>query len=91
MHQSKKGNNWYFGLKARIGVDAASGLVHTPVTRAGNVADVTQAHGLLHGGETVVLGDAGYQGVKKREENLERAVIWYMAMKRSVRRALKKT
>lgn len=90
MHQSKKGNNWYFGLKAHIGVDAASGLVHTLVTTAGNVADVTQAHALLHGGETVVLGDAGYQGVEKRAENLDRAVTWHVAMKRSVRKALKK-
>jgi hypothetical protein len=51
MHQSKKDNDRHFGMKAHIGVDAASGLVHTLVGTAGNVADVTQAHALLHGDE----------------------------------------
>ena len=69
MHQSMKGNDWHFGMKVHIGVDMATGLVHTVVGTAGNVADVTQAHALLHGGEKAVLGDAGYQGVAKREEN----------------------
>ena len=64
MHQSKKGNDWHFGMKAHIGVDATSGLVHTVIGTAGNVADVTQAHALLHGDETAALGDAGYQGVE---------------------------
>jgi transposase, IS5 family len=68
MHQSKKGNDWYFGMKAHIGVDAASGLVHTVIGTAGNVADVTQAHALLHGGEIAALGDAGYQGVEAGRE-----------------------
>lgn len=63
MHQSMKGNDWHFGMKAHVGVDMATGLVHTVVGTAGNVADVTQAHTLLHGGEKAVLGDAGYQGV----------------------------
>jgi IS5 family transposase len=48
MHQSKKGNDWHFGMKAHIGVDAASGLVHTVIGTAGNVSDVTQAGALLH-------------------------------------------
>jgi IS5 family transposase len=72
MHQSKKGNDWHFGLKAHIGVDLAAGLVHTVVATAGNVADVTQARALLHGGEQVVIGDAGYQGVAKRPEPRKR-------------------
>lgn len=59
MHQSKKGNDWQFGLKAHIGVDAASGLTHTVVVTTGNVGDVTQAHALLHGDEVAALGDAG--------------------------------
>ncbi len=88
MHQSKKGNDWHFGMKAHIGVDATSGLVHTVIGTAGNVADVTQAHALLHGGEIAALGDAGYQGVEKREENLGQTVVWYVAMKRSKRKAL---
>lgn len=68
MHQSKKGNDCHFGMKAHVGVDATSGLVHTVIGTAGNIADVTQAHALLHGDETAALGDAGYQGVEKRPE-----------------------
>lgn len=55
MHQSKKGNQWYFGMKAHIGVDADSGLVHTVIGTAGNVSDISQAQALLHGGETVLF------------------------------------
>lgn len=91
MHQSKKGNQWHFGMKAHIGVDAQSGLVHTLVGTAGKVHDVTQAQVLLHGGETDVFGDAGYQGVEKREENLELPVTWHVAMRPSKRKALPKT
>lgn len=90
MHQSKKGNDWHFGMKAHIGVDMASGLVHTVVGTAGNVADVTQAHALLHGGEVVVLGDAGYQGVAKRPENAGSSVAWHTAMRPGLRKVLKK-
>jgi IS5 family transposase len=90
MHQSKKGNDWHFGMKAHIGVDAASGLVHTLIGTAGNVSDVTQAHALPHGDETAALGDAGYQGVEKRAENLGKSVTWHVAMKRSKRKALPK-
>ena len=91
MHQSKKGNQWHFGMKAHIGVDAASGLVHTVVGTAANVHDVTQAQALLHGEETDVFGDAGYQGVEKREENLDAPVRWHIAMRPSKRKALPKT
>lgn len=68
MHQVKKGNQWYFGMKAHIGADADSGLAHTVVGTAANVNDVTQAHALLHGDETNVFADAGYVGVTKRED-----------------------
>ena len=78
-------------MKAHIGVDAASGLVHTLVGTAGNVADVTQAHALLHGTETVVLADAGYQGMEKRFENQGHAVRWHVAMKPALRKALPET
>ena len=91
MHQSKKGNDWHFGMKAHVGVDAASGLVHTVVGTAGNVADVCQAHALLHGAETLVLADAGYQGVEKRVENQGSSVRWHVAMNRAKRRALPHT
>lgn len=66
MHSSQKGNQWHFGMKAHIGVDADSGLVHTVRGTSGNVADVTEAKSLLHGQETDVHGDAGYQGADKR-------------------------
>jgi IS5 family transposase len=88
MHQSKKGKQWYFGMKAHIGVDAQSGLVHTVIGTAGNVSDITQAQALLHGDETDVFGDAGYQGVEKREENLEAPVTWHVAMKPGKRKTL---
>ena len=91
MHPSKKGNDWHFGLKAHIGVDAASGLVHTLIGTAGNVSDVTQAHALLDGDEIAAMGDAGYQGVEKREENLGKNVTWHVAMKRTKRKALPTT
>lgn len=90
MHQSKKGNDWHFGMKAHVGVDMATGLVHTVVGTAGNVSDVTQAHALLHGGEKVALGDAGYQGVAKREENAGNDVVWHTAMRPGKRKTLKK-
>ena len=88
MHQAKKGNQWHFGMKAHIGVDAQSGLVHTVVGTAANVSDVTQAQALLHGDESHVFGDAGYQGVEKRAENLELPVTWHVAMRPSKRKAL---
>ncbi len=91
MHQTKKGNQWYFGMKAHIGADAHSGLVHTVVATAANVGDVTQAHALLHGEESAVFGDAGYQGVERREENRNTEVEWRVAMKRGERKALPDT
>jgi IS5 family transposase len=88
MHQTKKGNQWHFGMKAHIGADAESGLVHTLVTTPANTNDVTQAHALLHGGESVAFGDAGYQGVEKREENQGCPVRWHVAMRPGKRKAL---
>jgi IS5 family transposase len=84
MHQSKKGNQWYFGMKAHIGVDMENGMVHTVVATAGNVSDVAQAHTLLHGDEKHVMGDAGYTGIEKREENLDKTEVeWHIADKPS--------
>jgi IS5 family transposase len=91
MHQTKKGNQWHFGMKAHIGVDADSGITHTVVTTAANAADVTQAHALLHGEEINAFGDAGYQGVEKRDENQNRNVQWHVALRPSKRRALPDT
>jgi IS5 family transposase len=86
MHQTKKGNQWHFGMKAHIGVDAESGLVHTVVGTAANVNDVTQAGALLHGEETAAFGDAGYRGVDKRQE--AQGPTWFVAMQPGKRRAL---
>ena len=88
MHQTKKGNQWHFGMKVHIGVDADTGLVHSMSATAANVHDVTEAHNLLHGGETMVWCDAGYQGVHKREENRGLKVDWQVAMRPGRRRKL---
>ena len=88
MRQVKKGSQYHFGMKLHIGVDSETGLVHSFATTSANVHDVTQAHRLLHGGERQVWGDAGYVGVQKREEHLELAVQWQVAMKPGQRRRL---
>ena len=86
MHQAKKGNQWFFGMKAHIGVDAESGLVHSVVATAANVGDITQAGALLHGHEQTAFGDAGYRGVDKREE--AQGPRWHVAMQPGKRRKL---
>ena len=90
MHQTKKGNQWYFGMKAHIGADRASKLVHTVVATAANVADITKTAELLHGEEQQVHADAGYTGVEKRAEivALERKIDWQIASKRGLIKAL---
>ena len=81
MHQTKKGNQWHFGMKAHIGVDADSGLVHTVTTTAANESDVEQVADLLHGKEKQVWGDSGYRGAPGRvgREDLQ----WHIAARRS--------
>ena len=90
MHQTKKGNQWYFGMKAHIGADAESGLVHTVRGTAANVNDVVEANSLLHGDETDAFGDAGYQGAHKRAD-AQPGVDWHVAMRPGKRRALDKS
>ena len=92
MHQTKKGNQWHFGMKAHAGVDADSGLVHSVATTAANAHDITQVHALLHGEETDVFADSGYRGVEKREEVQQRHpdVKWHIAMMPGKRRVLNK-
>ena len=90
MHQSKKGKQWYFGMKAHIGVDADSGLVHTVRGTAGNVNDVVQANALLHGQESEAFGDSGYQGAHKRDD-AKPHVRWTIAMRPGKRAALDKS
>ena len=62
MHQTKKGNQWYFGMKAHIGVDSKEGIVHSVCSTAASVSDVHMLPDLLHGDERKVWGNAGYQG-----------------------------
>jgi IS5 family transposase len=90
MHQTKKGNQWHFGMKAHIGVDVASGVVHTVTGTAANEADINQAASLLHGQEEAVFADAGYTGVDKRPELEDCDVDWNIAIKRSIIKALPK-
>nr|WP_263117663.1 IS5 family transposase [Xanthomonas oryzae] len=88
MHQTKKGNQWYFGMKAHIGVDEFSGLVHHVQCTAANVADVTVTHALLHGKEDSVFGDSGYTGAEKRDELQSCEAAFFIAAKRSTIQAI---
>ena len=99
MHQTKKGNQWYhrcaegfaYGMKVHIGVDSESGLIHSVESTAANVHDLTPAAELLHGEETVVYADAGYQGIEKRDEMQGRGIGFRVAMRPGKRRALPDT
>jgi len=86
MHQTKKGEQWYFGMKAHIGVDMDSGLVHTVTTTPANEADVSEAEYLLHGKEQVVHADAGYTGADKCAAR--KGLDWQIARKRGRVKAL---
>ena len=68
MHQVKKGNEWRFGMKTHIGVDAGSGLVHSMTVTPANKHDITEASKLIRDDDEVVYGDSGYLGIEKREE-----------------------
>ena len=91
MHQTKKGHQWYFGMKVHIGVDKDTGLIHSVETTAANVHDLTPAAELLHGEERVVYADAGYQGIEKRPEMEGRGIGFRTAMRPGKRRALPNT
>jgi IS5 family transposase len=89
MHSSKKGEQMYFGMKAHIGADADSGLVHTVRGTSGNVHDVTEGKSLVQGEKVLAFGDAGYQGIEKRPD-AKRKVTWHIAMRPGKRRLLDK-
>lgn len=91
MRQTRKGNRWRFGMKAHIGGNADSGLVHTVVGTAANVNDVTQAGALVHGEGTDVFADAGYRGVAKREKTQDLHANSYVAMRPGKRKAQDKS
>ena len=75
-------------MKVHIGVDKDSGLIHSVVTTAANVHDLTPAAELLHGDEEVVYGDAGYQGINKRPEMAGHSAVFRVAMRPGKRRVL---
>ena len=81
MHQTKKGNQWHFGMKAHIGVDADSGLVHTVTTTPANESDVGQIADLLHGKEQQVWADSGYRGAQARVQRED--LQWHIAARPS--------
>ncbi|MGS0541067.1 IS5 family transposase [Xanthomonas oryzae pv. oryzicola] len=85
MHQTRKRNQWYFGMKAHIGVDAFSGRAHHV---HGTAADVTVAHTLLHGKEDRVFGDSGYTGAEKRDELRDCKAAFFIAARPSTIQAI---
>ena len=89
MHQIQKGKQWFFGLKAHIGVDAKRGLIHSFTTTAANEHDLNQLPELLHGNESFISADSGCRGVEKRTETKDRKVDWLVAEMLSKIRAWK--
>ncbi|KMY84988.1 Mobile element protein [Candidatus Paraburkholderia calva] len=86
MQSTQKSRKWYFGMKAHVGVDTESGLIHTVIGTAANVHDINVAHALLHGEQRNVYADAGYQGIEKREQ--AGSTRWHVGMRPSKRRKL---
>lgn len=91
MHQTKKGNEWHFGMKVHIGVDESLGFIHSLATPPANHHDIKQVDKLLHGDEKLVWGDAGYVGVDKRKEHSKRGMHWLPAMRPGKRAELAKS
>jgi IS5 family transposase len=88
MHQTRKGNEWHFGMKMHIGVDETFGVIHSLETTPANTHDITQAEHLLHGQEDTCWGDAGYLGVDKREELADKNIEWYIAARPGKRKKM---
>lgn len=92
MHQTKKGNQWYFGMKAHIGADAGTGYVHSVSVTAANVHDLDEAANLVRADDEVVYGDAGYQGAQHRPEFTDGGrhanVTWRVAARKGVLKAM---
>ena len=88
MCQTKKGEQYYFGMKMHAGVDAKSGLIYSTAYTPANASDVKQVGKLLHGQEKEVWGDAGYLGAYKYAENVSNDIRWSIAMRPGKRRAL---
>ena len=90
MHQAKKGDQWFYGMKAHIGVDAKSGMTNTFKTTSANEHDLNKLSHLLHGEEEFVSADSGYRGAEKREELKDTDVDWLIAERPCKVRSLKK-
>ena len=88
MHQTRKGNQWYFGMKMHTCVDDGFGMIHSLEVTAANEHDLYAAGALLHGDETRVFGDPGYRGIQKRKEHRHRNVDWFIARRPGVARQL---
>ena len=88
MHQTKKGNQWYFGMKAHTGVDKDSGLVHTVAVSAANLHDSQAMDELLHGQETALWGDNAYQSKERQQMAEDNGLTWHVNVKASRNRAL---
>ncbi len=88
MHQTRKGNEWHFGMKVHIGVDDVFGMIHSLSTTSANVHDIVAGQSLLHGKEKHVWGDAGYRGIGKRDEHRNRCVDWFVAERPGKRKLL---
>ncbi len=85
MHQTKKGNEWYFGMKVHSGVDAGSGYVHTITGTSANVHDIVETSKLIREDDEVVYGDSGYSGAQKRNEFKEDEHLSSIEMRVNVR------
>ena len=88
MHSAKKGNNWHFGMKMHIGVDKATGIIHTVITTPANVHDVTKADELRRPDDWEVIGDSGYLGMEKRDSADPERVTYTAAKRYSQRKKL---
>jgi len=88
MHQTKKGNEWHFGMKMHIGVDETFGVIHSLETTPANVHDITQTEHLLHGQEDTFWGDAGYLGAEKRGELAGKNIDWNIAARPGKRKSM---
>ena len=90
MHQTKKGNQWYFGMKMHIGVDDMNGVIHSLETSSANEHDIIHAQAVLHGKEKSLCGDSGYIGIDKREEFEDKPLDYFICERRStVKKMLK--
>ena len=94
MKQTRKGNEWYFGMKAHIGADAGTGMVHSVSITAANVHDINEAYKLVRADDDFVNGDAGYMGIEKRKEIIEdehlSVVKWRINLRKGRERKLEK-